>query len=259
MAGEIIAERLEHSYRYCDGVTGGYASEIWEVRGVDPMLATGDDAISAGLPKRLQEHPTNPFLTVRERTVVLVIDRLKCWVQVDYRPVSFDVGTMYGSVSKSLEPLSLRLIWSRIQSPGNEGWVLRGGVGDEQSTIKVWRSLRRYTVYAGGDQNMVDDAIEKNKGKAYRFGSVPYDRPYILFDGETRRNKDGRVFADYTFLTTGGFEAIPAGTYQGQDLSIPKIRPLDMIYTRQEGHNDPEFLVKEAIHIYLIGNDLPGL
>lgn len=253
------AERLEQGFRLCDGATGGYASELWEVRGVQPMQVLGDEGLAAGLPKLFQEHPATPKLIVRERSVALIIDNNTCWVQIDYRPATFDLGNLLSSVSRSLDSIDLRLIWTRSTLAGNTGWVLRGGEGDTQSVIKLWRSARVFTVNAGGDQDALDILISNNKGKAYTFGTRPNDRKYILIDGASRKNKNGNVVAEYVFATHNGFPAIPQGTYQGQDVAIPACPPLGMVFTQQTGTSSPEFSVKEAIALYLIGTPLPGL
>jgi hypothetical protein len=253
------ADRLEQGFRLCDGTTGGYASELWEVRGASPLEVLGDAGIALGLPKPLQEHPASPKLLVRERSVALIIDNKTCWVQVDYRPATFDLATVLSSRSRSLDALDLRLIWTRSTQAGNNGWILRGGEGDTQSVIKLWRSTRVFTVIAGADQDALDVLIESNKGKAYTFGTRPNDRKYILFDAATSKDRSGRVTAEYVFMTHNGFPSIPSGTYQGQDLAIPACPPLGMVFTSQTGTNQPEFLVKQPISLYLIGTPLPGL
>ena len=224
------------------------------------MLANGDLAVAAGLPNYNQPHPTDSRLTARERVIEQIIDTQVTWVRVDYRPASFDIGTIYGSVSRTVEPLDLRLIWTRVTLTGNQGWVLRGGKGDEQSVIKVWQTARQMTVYAGGDQDFVDYAIESNKGAWYKLGSSPYDRLYILSDGSTRKGRDGRVIAEYTFLTHQGFDAIPAGTYQNQSVSIPECPPAGMVFTYLNSPlAEPIFTVKTAQQLYKQGKGLPGL
>jgi hypothetical protein len=254
------AQRIETGYRHARGTTGGYATEIWEVKGIDPMLANGDQAVAAGLPNYFQPHPTDSKLIVRERTIEQVIDTQVTWVRVDYRPASFDIGTQYGSVSRTVEPLKLRLIWTRITSPGNNGWWLRGGNGDEQTVVKLWQTARLMTVYAGGDQDFVDYCIEINKGKWYKLGSSPYDRLYVLSDGSTRKARDGRVVAEYTFLTHQGFEPIPSGTYPGQSVSIPACPPAGMIFTKIDNPlTPPLFEVRTAQQLYDKGKELPGL
>lgn len=254
------ATRIENGYRHAIGTTGGYATEIWEVKGIDPMVANGDQGVAAGLPNYNQSHPVDSNLVVRERIIEQVIDNLTTWVRVDYRPASFDIGTIYGSVSRTVEPLNLRLIWTRVTLPGNEGWILRGGKGDEQSVVKLWQTAREMTVYAGGDQDFVDYCIEINKGKLYKLGSNPYDRLYVLSDGSSRRQRDGRVIATYTFLTHQGFSAIPTGTYPNQTVAIPACPPCGMVFTYIENPLSlPSFSVKTAQQLYASGKDLPGL
>lgn len=254
------ATRIETGYRHALGTTGGYATEIWEVKGIDPMLANGDLAVAAGLPNRGQPHPTDSSLIVRERIIEQVIDTQVTWVRVDYRPASFDIGTLYGSVSRTVEALKLRLIWTRVTLTGNQGWILRGGKGDEQSVVPLWQTARQMTVYAGGDQDYVDYAIEVNKGAWYKLGSSPYDRLYILSDGSTRKSRDGRVVAEYTFLTHQGFDAIPANTYPNQTVSIPACPPAGMVFTYLDNPlAPPTFTVKTAQQLYKQGKALPGL
>lgn len=254
------AQRIETGYRHAIGTTGGYATEIWEVKGVDPMFANGDQGVAAGLPNYNQPHPTDSNLIVRERVIEQVIDTQVTWVRVDYRPASFDIGTQYGSVSRTVEPLNLRLIWTRITSPGNTGWWLRGGVGDEQTVVKLWQTERRVTVYAGGDQDFVDYMIESNKGKFYKLGSSPYDRIYVLSDGTSRRARDGRVVAEYSFLTHQGFEAIPANTYPGQTITIPACPPTGMVFTKIDNPLAlPSFEVRTVQQLYKGGKGLPGM
>jgi len=258
--GSPTATRIETGYRHAIGTTGGYATEIWEVKGVDPMFAHGSQGVAAGLPNYNQPHPADANLIVRERTVEQVIDTQVTWVRVDYRPASFDIGTVYGSTTRVVEPLKLRLIWTRVTLPGNEGWVLRGGKGDEQSVIQLWQTSRQTTVYAGGDQDFVDYCIEINKGKLYKLGSNPYDRLYVLSNGATRKSRDGRVVAEYTFLTHQGFEAIPSGTYPGQSVAIPACPPAGMVFTYIDNPLSlPTFTVKTAQQLYKFGKDLPGL
>ena len=254
------AQRIETGYRHAIGTTGGYATEIWEVKGIDPQLANGDQAVAAGLPNYNQPHPADNKLIVRERTIEQVIDTQVTWVRVDYRPASFDIGTQYGAVSRTVEPLNLRLIWSRITETGNNGWILRGGKGDEQSVVKVWQTARQMTVYAGADQDFVDYCIEINKGHWYKLGSNPYDRLYVLSDGSSRKGRDGRVIAEYTFLTHQGFDAIPVNTYPGQSVSIPACPPVGMVFTKIDNPLElPTFEVRTAQQLYQPGKDLPGL
>lgn len=254
------ATRIETGYRHAIGTTGGYATEIWEVKGIDPMFAHGSQGVAAGLPNYNQPHPADANLIVRERTVEQVIDTQVTWVRVDYRPASFDIGTIYGSVSRTVEPLKLRLIWTRMTLPGNQGWLLRGGQGDEQSVVQLWQTAREMTVYAGGDQDFADYSIETNKGKLYKLGSSPYDRLYVLSDGSTRKNRDGRVIAQYTFLTHQGFEAISANTYPYQTVTIPACPPCGMVFTYLDNPLAiPNFTVKTAQQLYEFGKGLPGL
>lgn len=264
MASPIVT-KLEQNYRYATGATGGYASELYEVKYVDPLQALEDQATTAGLPKDYAPHPLNPNLQVRERVIELVIDNQTTIVRVDYRPASFDVGVIQ-SISESTEVRPLRLIWGsngQLTSPeGGDatsgGWVLRGGPGDENMVVKLYTTVRRYSVLAGGSVDQVSNAIIGNKGRWYKIGSYPNERIFVFVDGKLRRLKDGRVYAEYFFETHPGFAAIPAGTYPGQIEDIPECPPAGMVFTRLNFNTGPEYAVKTVLQLYKPGLPLPG-
>lgn len=254
------ATRIEQGYRFADSAIGGYCSELWEVSGIDAFDAIGSDAVAAGLPDRFAPHPKNPALIVRERIIDQVIDNRTTFVRVEYRPASYDVGTVYGVQDNPSVAVPLRLIWTRDNTPGANGWKLRGDPDREPAlTVTLWKTYRTITTYTGGDIDSTTEAIVHNKGNAYILGSAPYDRLYVLAGGYTRKMKDGRVVADYSFYTHNGFKAIPAGTYQGQDVAIPELLPMASISTYQEGTNTPTFSTKTILQITKMGMPLPGI
>lgn len=262
MASPIVT-KLEQNYRYATGATGGYATELYEVKYVDPLQALEDQATAAGLPKDYQPHPLNPDLQVRERVIELVIDNQTTIVRVDYRPASFDIGVIQ-SISESTEVRNLKLIWTSnsITSPdgGNAstGWILRGGDYDRDMAVKLFTTIRRYSVLAGGDVNQVSNAIIGNKGRWYKIGSYPNERIFVFVDGKLRRLKDGRVYAEYMFETHNGFDLIPAGTYPGQILDVPACPPAGMVFTDLTFSSGPRYTVKTVLQMYKPGLPLPG-
>lgn len=262
MASPIVT-KLEQNYRYATGATGGYATELYEVKYVDPLQALEDQATTAGLPKDYDPHPLNPNLQVRERVIELVIDNQTTIVRVDYRPASFDVGVIQ-SISESTDVRQLKLIWTAnaLTSPeggsASSGWILRGGYGDEGMSIKLYTTVRRYSVLAGGSVDQVSNAIIGNKGRWYKIGSYPNERIFVFVDGKLRRLKDGRVYAEYMFETHPGFEAIPAGTYPGQLLDVPACPPSGMVFTNLTFSSGPQYNVKTVLQLYKQGLPLPG-
>lgn len=262
MASPIVT-KLEQNYRYATGATGGYASELYEVKNLDPLQALEDPATAAGLPKDYQPHPLNPNLQVRERVIELVIDNQTSIVRVDYRPASFDVGVIQ-SISEATEVRNLKLIWSvnAITSPeggsASNGWLLRGGQGDESMAVKLYVTKRQYSVLAGGDVDIVSNAIIGNKGRWYKIGSYPNERIFVFVDGKLRRLKDGRVYAEYVFETHDGFQSIPAGTYPNQVLAVPECPKAGMVFTQLTFESGPQYTVKTVLQLYKPGLPLPG-
>ena len=249
----VTTERIETSYRYADGVTGGYASELWLVKGVDSMMAISDLAV--GLPKVYDPHPVNPALQVRERIIETIIDPQTTIVRIDYRQSTFDIGTIYATSQVLDEPTRLHLIYTRDNIAGSNGLTLRkGGVWD----VLLYTSTRKYTVNAGGSLDAVMMAIINNRGRWYELGAW-IDVPFILIDGQARQLKNGQVVAEYSFQTHRGFAAIPLDTYPDQAVAVPACPPAGMISTYLKDGSEPQYVVRTLRQRALMGTALPGM
>lgn len=267
------AELIENSYRFADGVTGGYASELWLVKGVDNRKALDDQAV--GLPKVGNPHPIATSLVVRERVIENIIDPSTTMVRVDYRPASFDIGTLMSTTAEFATPMRLKLVWNRDDKPGSTGYILRGGKGEEQFDVVITPTNRKFTVCAGGDINDVMSRIIRNKDRYYTSMEIPVgisDPPYLFVDGQVRQLKNGQVIADYTFWTHNGLRgpasdgSFPVGTFPGQVFAIPYVPPMGTIYTTEDralaagrGEIGSPYVVKTLMDLYARGSELTGL
>lgn len=267
------AELIENSYRFADGVTGGYASELWLVKGVDNRKALGEQSIS--LPRIGNPHPIATSLVVRERVIENIIDPSTTLVRVDYRPASFDIGTMLSTTAEFAKPIRLQLLWHRDNTPGSTGYILRGGKDQEQFDFVITPTNRKFTVRAGGDINDVMSRIIRNKDRYYTSMEIPVgqsDPPYLFVDGQVRQLKNGQVIADYTFWTHNGLRgpafdgSFPVGTFPGQVFAIPYVPPMATIYTTENmalaaGRGDiaSPYVIKTLLELYPRGSELTGL
>ena len=247
-------ERIETSYRYADGVTGGHASELWLVKGVDSMMAIGGQSV--GLPKVGDPHPINPSLLVRERTIETIIDPQTTTVRVDYRQASFDLGMIYSTSQSFDEPTRLHLIYLRDDTPGVNGIIgpMKGAGWD----VLLYTSTRKYTVNAGGSVDAAMTAIIDNRGRWYELGAW-IDVPFILIDGQVRQLKNGQVIAEYSFQTHRGFPAIPLDSYPNQAAAVPACPPAGMVSTYLDSNNQPRYIVQTLRQRALMGKALPGM
>ena len=250
----VTTERIETSYRYADGVTGGYASELWLVKGVDSMMAISDAAV--GLPKVYDPHPVNPALQVRERIIETIIDPQTTIVRIDYRQSTFDIGTIYATSQVLDEPTRLHLIYLRDNTPGVEGIV--GPKKGDGWDVLLYTSTRKYTVNAGGSLDAVMTAIINNRGRWYELGAW-IDVPFILIDGQARQLKNGQVIAEYSFQTHRGFESIPLGRYRDQAVAVPACPAGGMVLTYLDSNNEPQYIVQTLRQRALKGTALPGM
>jgi hypothetical protein len=265
-------ERIENSYRYADGVNGGYASELWLVKGVDSMMAISDQAV--GLPKIYDPHPINNNLIVRERVIETIVDPQTTIVRIEYRQATFDIGTMYATSVEFSKEIRLKLLWTKEDTAGSNGLVLRGGSEEPQFDFVIYPTIRKFTVRAGGDINDVVSRIVRNKNCYYTSREIPIgqnDPPHLFIDGQARQLKNGQVIADYSFLTNYGIRgpaqngSFPLGTYKDQAFAIPFISPMATIYTSLRMAQDAlrngtsPYEIKQAREIYPLGQELTGL
>lgn len=261
------AERIENSYRFADGVTGGYASESWLVKGVDNTRALSGEVTQ--LPKVNDPHPLAPGLIVRERIIETIIDKQTTLVRVDYRPASFDIGTLYSTSSEFAKEVRLRLLWTEDNIAGSRGLTLRGGKDEPQFDFVLFPTTRKFTVRAGGDINDVMNRIIRNKNHYYTSLEIPIgpnDPPYLFVDGNVRQLKNGQVIAEYTFWTHYGLRgpaangSFPLGTYPNQAFAIPFVPPMASIYTTKDMvESGFPYLVKSVQELYPRGKELTGL
>lgn len=266
------AERIENTFRFADGITGGYASEVWLVKGVDNFKALSGSV--PDLPKINDPHPISSALTVRERIIESIIDPSTTLVRIDYRPTSFDIGTIYATSVEFAKEIRLRLLWTKDNTAGSNGLVLRGGIGEPQYDFVIAPTIRKFTVRAGGDINDVVSRIVRNKNCYYTSREIPIgqnDPPHLFIDGQARQLKNGQVIAEYSFMTHYGIRgpaqngSFPLGTYKNQAFAIPFIQPMATIYTSlnmaqdalQSGESPYE--IKQAREIYTLGQELTGL
>lgn len=267
------AELLENSYRFADGITGGYASELWLVKGVDNRRALGSEAV--GLPKVNDPHPVTTSLIVRERVIENIIDPSTTLVRVDYRPVTFDVGTIYATSAEMAPPIRLQLLWETDNIPGSKGYILRGGKKESQFDFVITPTTRKFTVRAGGDLNDVMSRIIRNKDCYYTSREIPVgsnDPPFLFVDGAAKQLKNGQVIAEYTFWTHYGLRgpasdgSYPLGTYPNQAFAIPFVPPGSTIYTTANmaketgaGTRSSPYEVRTMQQTHRLGTELTGL
>lgn len=257
------AELIENSYRQADGVTGGYANELWLVTGQEPIYRALE---VTGLPRVGDPHSVVSTLVVRERTLENIIDKTTAMVRVDYRPASFDIGNIYSTSERHDDPLRLKLVWvrdnvyDRNRTVIIEGIRLMGGPGESEYDVLIERATRVYTVNAGGDIDAVTRAIIGNKGRLYTFGTFPL-YIFILANGQARKLKNGQVIADYTFQALAGSAAIPLGTYPDQMYAIPECPINSIIFTSKSRAESGEnvYTIKNINTLYRVGGALPGL
>jgi hypothetical protein len=250
----VTTERIEASYRYADGVTGGYAQELWLVKGVDSLQAISDFAV--GLPRVGEPHSVNSLLRVRERIIETIVDPQTTIVRIDYRQASFDIGTIYSTSESFSEPEPLHLIWILEEATDSEAYTLmKGGQWD----VFIYPTIRRYTVNAGGDLDAVMAAIINNKNKRYLFSF--FGTPFTLINGQVRKLKNGQVIADYFFKTHNGFASIPLGTFPNMYSAVPACPPGGMVFTSkaQVQSGGGAYTIKTANELYQVGTALPGM
>lgn len=274
---EPSAELIENSYRQADGVTGGYGSELWLVKNLQATNGTRYALSVTGLPRVGDPHSIIPTLAVRERAIENIIDQNTVLVRVDYRPVSFDLGTLLSTTTENAKPLRLQLLWERANTPGSTGYILRGGEQKKETQFDfvITPTTRKFTVRAGGDINDVMSRIIRNKDCYYTSAEIPVgqlDPPYLFIDGQVKQLKNGQVIAEYTFWTHYGLRgpasdgSFPVGTWPNQAFSIPKILPGAMIYTSEtmalaagEGTIASPYSIKTMPQMYPKGSELTGL
>jgi len=250
----VTTERIEASYRYADGVTGGYAQELWLVKGVDSLQAISDSAV--GLPRIGDSHPVNSLLKARERIIETIVDPQTTIVRIDYRQASFDIGNIYSTSESFGEPEPLHLIWIKDETADSRAYTLmKGGQWD----VFIYPTIRRYTVNAGGDLDAVMAAIINNKNKRYLFSF--FGTPFRLVNGEVKKLKNGQVIADYFFKTHNGFASIPQGAFPNMYSSVPACPPGGMVFTSkaQVQSGGSAYTVKTATDLYQAGTSLPGM
>jgi hypothetical protein len=234
---DISVTRIEEGHRAASSQTGGYAYEYFLVSGVPTDQAQGSDANAAGLPKLGSYHPVFSNLTAREIVTYQIIDNITTIVMVQYRWANFATGINRTSREQTDNPERLRLFFRRDTSGGKTVWTQ---LGDSQSPLSVYErfvSRRVVRVYSGGNPDEVSAKAQKNIGCWYILGSGSYALPYLLIASPVWQQPDGRVYADYTYITKAPIfkgspanpQAIPAGTYPGQDIAIPIAGQLDRV------------------------------
>lgn len=259
------AELIENSYRQADGVTGGYVSELWLITGQDPVYRSLTDDIPF-LPRVGDPHSVVSNLTVRERVIENIIDKSTAIVRVDYRPISFDVGTTYSTSERHDQPLRLKLIWIYDDALDRDGtFIVRGvklvgGPDDPEYDVLVETATRVVVVNAGGDIDAVTKSIIKNKGKLYRFGAFS-EYIFIFINGQARKLKNGQVVAEYTFQALVGNSGVPLGTYPDQIYAVPPCPPNSMIFTSKNAaiNGNNVYTIKPITSFRVNGSPLVGL